>query len=136
MSYHRLMMENHTIFSRMVFAELSGEDLSAGQPKILEYLLEHDGAVQKDIAAACVIEPATATSLLCRMEKNGLIERNSRDGDRRYTHVYLTGEGRKKAELSIAVLAETEDIALQGFSQEERELFLKYLSKVNKNLKK
>ena len=42
MSYHKLMMENHTLFSKMVFERLSGQELSAGQPKVLEYLIEHD----------------------------------------------------------------------------------------------
>ena len=52
MSYHKLMMENHTLFSKMVFERLSGQELSAGQPKVLEYLIEHDGVAQKDIAEA------------------------------------------------------------------------------------
>ena len=86
MSYHKLMMENHTFFSRMVFERLSGTGLSTGQPKILEYLISHDGAIQKDIAEACAVEPATATSLLSRMEKNGLVERRSKDGDLRVSH--------------------------------------------------
>ena len=97
MSYHKLMMENHTFFSRMVFERLSGTGLSTGQPKILEYLFSHDGAIQKDIAEACAVEPATATSLLSRMEKNGLVERKSKDGDRRYTCVFLTEKGRTDA---------------------------------------
>ena len=84
MSYHKLMMENHTLFSKMVFERLSGQELSAGQPKVLEYLIEHDGVAQKDIAEACIIEPATATSLLARMEKTGLIDRRSREDDKRY----------------------------------------------------
>lgn len=136
MSYHNLMMENHTIFSRMVFERLSGEELSTGQPKILEYLRDHDGAIQKDIAMACAVEPATATSLLSRMEKNGLIERRSKDGDRRYTCVYLTEKGRKKAELSVKALHDVERTALHGFSDEEKERFISYLRRVNGNLKR
>ena len=38
MSYHKLMMENHTMFSRKVFERLSDRCLSVGQPKVLEYL--------------------------------------------------------------------------------------------------
>ena len=75
MSYHKLMMENHTMFSRKVFERLSDRCLSVGQPKVLEYLYFNDGAIQKDIAEACMIEPATVTSLLSRMEKGGLIKR-------------------------------------------------------------
>ncbi len=51
--YHNLMMENQSIFTKLVFEELSGKNLSIGQPKILEYLFTHDGAIQKEIAEAC-----------------------------------------------------------------------------------
>ena len=136
MSYHKLMMENHTFFSRMVFERLSGTGLSTGQPKILEYLFSHDGAIQKDIAEACTVEPATATSLLSRMEKNGLVERKSKDGDRRYTCVFLTEKGRTDAALSIDALTGLEEIALDGFSEDEKKRFISYLKRVNDNLRK
>ena len=136
MSYHKLMMENHTFFSRKVFERLSSTGLSTGQPKILEYLFSHDGAIQKDIAEACAVEPATATSLLSRMEKNGLVERRSKDGDRRYTCVFLTEKGRTDAVLSIGALTGLEETALDGFSEDEKERFISYLKRVNDNLRK
>ena len=136
MSYHKLMMENHTLFSKMVFERLSGQELSAGQPKVLEYLIEHDGVAQKDIAEACIIEPATATSLLARMEKTGLIDRRSREDDKRYILVYLTEKGRARAEASVNVLSDVEEHVFEGFSDAEREAFFSYLEQVNRNLRK
>ena len=136
MSYHKLMMENHTLFSKMVFERLSGQELSAGQPKVLEYLIEHDGVAQKDIAEACIIEPATATSLLARMEKTGLIDRRSREDDKRYILVYLTEKGRASAEASVNVLSDVEEHVFEGFSDAEREAFISYLERVNGNLRK
>lgn len=136
MSYHKLMMENHTLFSKMVFERLSGQELSAGQPKVLEYLIEHDGVAQKDIAEACIIEPATATSLLARMEKTGLIDRRSREDDKRYILVYLTEKGRARAEASVNVLSDVEEHVFEGFSDAEREAFISYLEQVNRNLRK
>ena len=136
MSYHKLMMENHTLFSKMVFERLSGQELSAGQPKVLEYLIEHDGVAQKDIAEACIIEPATVTSLLARMEKTGLIDRRSREDDKRYILVYLTEKGRARAEASVNVLSDVEEHVFEGFSDAEREAFISYLERVNGNLRK
>ena len=132
MSYHKLMMENHTLFSKMVFERLSGQELSAGQPKVLEYLI----VAQKDIAEACIIEPATATSLLARMEKTGLIDRHSREDDKRYILVYLTEKGRARAEASVNVLSDVEKHVFEGFSDAEREAFISYLERVNGNLRK
>ncbi len=50
--------------------------LSTGQPKILEYLSRQDSRMQKDIAAALDIEPATVSQILYNMEQAGLIKRS------------------------------------------------------------
>ena len=73
---------------------------------------------------------------LSRMEKNGLVERKSKDGDRRYTCVFLTEKGRTDAALSIDALTGLEEIALDGFSEEEKKRFISYLKRVNDNLRK
>lgn len=135
MSYHKLMMENQTLFSKKLFEQLAKYELTSGQPKILEYLLEHNGAVQRDIACACHIEPATVTSLLFRMEKNNLVERRMKEGDRRFLCAYLTENGKRAAENVIEEFQRIENMIFEGFSKEEKEKFIYFLEKVNKNLK-
>ena len=134
MSYHKLMLENQTIFTKMVFESLADEKLTSGQPKVLEYLFENNGAVQKDIAEACLIEQATLTSLLSRMEKSRLIERKSKNGDKRFICVYLTDKGRKSGEMVINNLSLIEKSALAGFSENEIIQFINFLERVNANL--
>ena len=95
-SFHYLLMAAQALFHRSVMAELNGSGLTAGQPKVLDYLGLHDGSVQKSIAAGCQIDPATLTGLLNRMEEKGLIRRCNEQGDRRSLHVYLTDQGREK----------------------------------------
>lgn len=135
MSYHRLMMENQTMFTKLLFEKLAGAELSPGQPKILEYLLSHDGSVQKDIAEACLIEQATVTSLLAGLEKSGLVKRAASDSDKRYMCVYLTDTGLKKAQMCIGAIEKSEDIALKGFSEREKNAFIEFLRRANDNLK-
>ena len=79
-SFHYLLMAAQGLFQRAVMAELSQAGLTAGQPKVLDYLGQHNGSIQKRIAAGCQIDPATLTGLLGRMEEKGLIERRSQDG--------------------------------------------------------
>lgn len=57
--------------------------LTPGQPKVLDYLKEHDGASQKEIAGACGIEAGSLTSVLNRMEEKHMIERRILNGNRR-----------------------------------------------------
>lgn len=133
--YHKLMLENQTMFTKQVFEQLEGRGLSSGQPKILEYLFEHDGSVQKDIAQACKIEPATVTSLLSRMEKSEIIERKMQNNNRRFWYVYLTEKGREEAVYVKKAFDTVKEIALKDFTNKEKELFIEYLKRVNKNLK-
>ena len=92
-SLHYLIMIVHSLFQKQVLAELSPLGLTAGQPKVLDYLGRHDGSVQKEIAVGCQIDPATLTGLLNRMEDKGMIERRSLSGNRRSFHIYLTELG-------------------------------------------
>ena len=131
-SLHHLLMTNHTAFRKRIFSALKNEGLTSGQPKVLEYLAEHDGAMQKDIAAACRIEPATMTSLLYGMEQTGLITRSA--PDRRSLSVYLTEKGKALVPLIEQEFARIESVATNGFSDDERELLISLLSRLRENL--
>lgn len=93
-AFHYLLMASQALFQRRVMAALADTGLTAGQPKVLDYLGLHDGSIQKAIAAGCLIEPATLTGLLNRMEEKGLITRRAAENDRRICRIHLTETGR------------------------------------------
>lgn len=93
--------------------------LCPGQPKILEYLLEHDGCIARDICSGCVLDKSTMTSLLARMEKQGLVRKEESGDDRRAVHIYMTEKGRTLAERIKLGCLRLDETALQGISQEE-----------------
>ena len=93
-SLHYLLMADHLLFQKSLLTSIKNTGLTPGQPKILDYLLCHDGVVQKEIAEACHIEPATITSILLGMEQKGLITRKNLKGNRRSLYVFLTAEGK------------------------------------------
>ena len=95
---HYLLMVNHLAFQKALLVGIKDTNLTAGQPKVLDYLRDHDGAVQKEIAAACHIEPATLTSILLGMENKNLIIRKMHGNNRRSLYVYLTKQGKELAE--------------------------------------
>lgn len=133
-SIHYLLMTDHLLFQKSLLIDIKNTNLTSGQPKILDYLLFHDGAVQKEIAEACHIEPATITSLLLGMENKGLILRKNRDGNRRSLYVYLTDEGRSLAEQIELKFQAIEEKALTGFHEDEKELFTCFLTRVKQNM--
>lgn len=131
---HYLLMANHFKFRKMLFTNLKDTGLTMGQPKVLDYLNEHDGAMQKDIAVACNIEPASLTSVLDGMEKKGLIAKNMRDGNRRSLYVSLTEKGARLAKRVVAEFYAIEKKALQGFSDVERDALGEFLLRINRNI--
>lgn len=123
-SLHYLLLAAQGLFQRRVMARLEGTGLTAGQPKVLDFLGRHDGSVQKRIAAGCHIDPATLTGLLGRMEEKGLILRRSEGGDRRALHVYLTEEGWRLQKQVRRQMEELEEQVLSGLDGPERSQLL------------
>lgn len=134
-SLHYLLMASHSALQKKLFKSLRDTDLTLGQPKIIDYLKEHDGAGQKDIAAGCHIEASSLTSILNRMEEKDLITRKTMNGNRRTYHVFLTDKGREYKKIIDRNFSEIENAAFYGISEKERIAFLDTLFKIYSNLK-
>lgn len=132
-SYHYIMLINHSLYQKLVYDSLEG--LSMGQPKVLDFLSEHDGCMQKEVAAGCFIEPATATSILLKMENDGYISRSAKDGNRRSLYVFLTDRGRAAAEKVREVMKSAEEKALSQLNESERDTLLMLMKKVTGGLR-
>ena len=132
-SFHYLLMADQAVFQKRLLNALKKASLTAGQPKVLDYLKDHDGAGQKEIAAACHIEPATLTSVLNRMEEKGMIERRMRNGNRRSLYVFLTEKGKELSDVVEREFDRAEEQALAGFSPEEREECRRMLRRICEN---
>ena len=134
LSYHYMLMANHVILQKKLFLSLKDTGLTLGQPKVLDFLQEKDGAAQKEIAAACHIEPASLTTILNGMEEKGLCQRKSLNGNRRSWHIFLTDRGKEMTEAIGMGFEELEAQAFSGISGEERESFLKTFEKIYQNM--
>jgi DNA-binding MarR family transcriptional regulator len=98
--------------------------LSAGQPKILDFVSLHEGATQRELALGCGVEPATMSALLEGLEREGLVEKRGDAGNRRIVKIYLTEAGREKVRQiqPIVEALERETFGVE-FSAEEQVLF-------------
>lgn len=130
---HYLLMADHLMFQKALLAGIKDTGLTSGQPKVLDYLKSHDGAVQREIATACHIEPATLTSLLLGMENNKLINRKMLNGNRRSLYVYLTDKGKALAKRVESEFGRIEEHALCGFTDEEKITLAAFLARMNEN---
>ena len=107
-------MVNHLIMKKNFFARVQDTTLTLGQPKVIDYLRDNDGSMQKDIANACCIEPASLTVVLNLMEKQGLIEKRMCNNNRKNLHIYLTDKGR-----ALSDRVEEEFLALEKIMTED-----------------
>lgn len=109
-------------------------DLSHAQPKILDFLSENDGCIQREIATHCCREAATMTSILGVMEKSGLIERRPNPKDRRILNVFLTPKGKAIQKNIGKVFEQLDKECLEGFSEEEYTQLMSYLDRIYNNM--
>ena len=133
-SFHYLIMAEHSIFQKELLNRLKDTGLTIGQPKVLDYLKDHDGAGQKDIARGCHIEPGTLTTILNRMEDAGLVERRMLDGNRRIRYVFLTEKGKEQLKLVTEAFSWMEKEAFRGISETERKTFMDLMLRVYENI--
>ena len=120
-SLHYLLMKTHTILNRRILTQAGRIGLTAGQPKVVEFLSQHGEVDQKTIASYCEIEPATVGSILLRMERAGLVVRRQKEGNRRSLFVSLTPKGAQAAGEMAAVFQQVEGNAVRALSKEELE---------------
>ena len=129
-SLHYLLMANHFMIQKALVTSVKDTGLTSGQPKVMDYLKDHNGAVQKDIAAGCHIEPASLTAILNGMETKGLIERRLCPDNHRFYNVYLTETGRLYVSRLENEFDTIESYALQNFSEADKEQLIEYLSRI------
>lgn len=133
-SFHYLVMAEQAMVQRALLARIKGSGLTLGQPKVLDYLKDHNGSSQKEIARGCHIEAGSLTSILNRMEEKGLVERRMLHGNRRNSYVFLTEKGEELRNLVTESFESIENEAFRGISDEDKEQFMKIFSKIYENL--
>lgn len=69
-----------------------------GQEKIIKLLELHPGVSQRELADLAKLKPASLTEAIERLERDGLIQRQRDQQDRRVIRVQLTKQGQTRAQ--------------------------------------
>jgi DNA-binding MarR family transcriptional regulator len=91
------------------FAARGFAEVRPAYGSILIPLFEEDGLRMSELARRARLSKQTLTTLVPRLERDGLIERRSDPGDGRAALVFLTTRARAFAPVAAAVLAELDD---------------------------
>ncbi len=127
--------QSHKAASRAAFAKLG---LSEGQPRILYTLKRIDGCVQKELAYSCCISEATLTVMLKKLIEKNYVRKETVfiNGGKRAYAIWLTDEGRKKADEIESFTDKIDLQCLSGFSEKEKEQLFNYFDRICDNLGK
>ncbi len=104
--------------------------LTVGQLEVLELLQAYEPMKPSDLLPHLETTPAAITTLLDRMERNGLVERNRDEGDRRIVWVTMTAFGRSEVERGVSVRNAIVSRSLDRVSSHNRQLLVYLFSKV------
>lgn len=108
--------------------------LHLGQPEMLLYVQENPGCSQRQMAEDAGVSAASIAASFKRMENAGLIRRRSDTADLRCNRVYITERGEKALNDCKDQLRQLNRQMLQGLDEEEIDLLLRCLEKINRNL--
>lgn len=122
------------LFNRMLVER--GIPFNPGQGRILFALLQEEGVPIQTLSERTSLSPSTLTSMLDRMEADGLVERGRSPEDRRAVIVRLGKKARHLRDEYLAVSEEMTEIFYEGVAPEERGAFEATLGRLLQNLER
>ncbi|UOQ56785.1 MarR family transcriptional regulator [Leucobacter allii] len=113
---------------------MRARDLSHEQGFVLGYLVQHPGAIQRDIAEASRTTPASVSSLLQGLERRGYIERRPDPANARIKRVHPTAEGIAVISGFDTAAADVERAVLAPLTAGEQDALRILLQKITEEL--
>lgn len=105
-----------------------------GQIPMIKFLVSNPGANQRELAGMLHVKPPTVAVTVKRMERAGLIYRVEDERDRRVCRIFLTEKGKNTSNAIHALVRESEEILLRGFSKAEEEQAKEFFRRMTDNL--
>jgi MarR family transcriptional regulator, organic hydroperoxide resistance regulator len=115
-------------------AALGRLGLHVGQEHAVYQLARAEGIPQSQLAQSLFIDVSTATKMLARLERDGIIARSPDPHDGRVSLVSLTPHGRSLVEPVVATWAAIEAQLRLGMTEAEQALLRRLLAHMVRNL--
>jgi DNA-binding MarR family transcriptional regulator len=135
---HTALISGSAAHKKCSMQQFQKLDLTTGQPKVLSILSQKEGYLQKDLAVRCHVEPATMTCILSNMISKGLIYKKTESvsGGKRAYAIYLTEDGHNMSRKVNEIIDDVEIISFQGFAENEKQLLIDLLNRIQSNLER
>ena len=133
--YGHLVRILHSCTEQNMNNALAAMDLTGAQGHIMGYIAHCNQApCSRDIEEAFRLSHPTISGLLSRLEKKGFIEFRPDPDDRRCKRIYILPKGKECNDLMHKTIMNNEEQLVQGFTDEEKELFVGLLTRAIHNM--
>lgn len=120
---------------RKIDAFSSRDSFSGSQGRVLHFILAQSNDIfQKDIEEEYSLRPPTATELLKKMEKNGLIYREAMASDARMKRIVVSEKALQYKDMVIADITALEEELTKDIPQKELDIFFEVIQKMLDNI--
>ncbi|MBR2471508.1 MAG: MarR family transcriptional regulator [Clostridia bacterium] len=110
--------------------------LYLGQLPILEYVRKNNRCTQRELASFLGVSPPSIATSVKRMQKAGLIEKETDPGDQRYSRLTITQKGILISEKCRKQYDLVDEQLFAGFDEKECETLYKFFGRMIKNISK
>ena len=125
----------HWCTDQRITNALAEMELTAAQGPILGYIAHRKTPpCARDIEEEFHLSHPTVSGLLSRLEKKGFLEFYPDEEDRRCKRLRLREKGQQCIEIMHQTIQENERVLVQGFSEDEQELFYQFLNRAIHNM--
>ena len=124
-------MEKLHILRRIVLQKATADSgLYIGQLPILEYIRHNDGCTQAELAEKMFVSPASIALSTKRMEKEGLLKKQTDKDNLRRNKLTITEKGREVSQECRRVFDEVDKKMFAGLSSDEISQFKELMDKM------
>lgn len=128
-----LLRHLHVLMHRVIDHKACPLGLTAHQWRPL-LLIQHKGIdTPAELARSLGIDTGAVTRALDRLEAKGFLQRERDSADRRVVKIVLTDEGQRVTACILPIIADTLNLHLQGFSEDEFRMLLSLLKRMIAN---
>lgn len=111
-------------------------DLTKGQYLYIVRIFENPGIIQEQLIDLIKVDRSTATRALQKLEASGFIEKKSDLTNKKIKRLFPTEKGKTVYPFIKSENEYSDQMALEGFSQEETDAAFQLLQRIRKNVEK
>lgn len=115
-------------------SDLAPLKINVSRWRVLAALNAKNGRSMGDLCHFTMMQQSSISRVVDRMIDEKLVTRQLQKDDHRFVLVYFTDKGRETFHKVYPKVIERQERALEGFSQEECDVFLGYLRRIEKNI--